>query len=212
MTAFWIWGSAALVYGLFRAWYDNWRGPLSAAEVEKYMHKAAEIAPQDATGSKTDSEILRKFLSEDDGGEFFMLNLVKVTPGMIAHPDTGEMMPGVKMLSLYSDPFIKRLFGRGGHPAIVGRKIAGYVDSWNVSPDPGWTIMGYMRYRSRRDLAELAFDPSFKDIHKYKLLGIAATFSFPTKPVIMAMISPRIWMGLVLALAAALVQIAALSV
>ncbi len=34
MTAVWIWVGAALAYLLFRAWYDNWRGPLTAAEVD----------------------------------------------------------------------------------------------------------------------------------------------------------------------------------
>ncbi len=35
--AWWIWPVAALLYVLFRAWYDNWRKPLSAQEVEHYL-------------------------------------------------------------------------------------------------------------------------------------------------------------------------------
>jgi hypothetical protein len=71
--------------------------------------------------------------------------------------------------------------------------------------------MGYMRYRSRRDMALLAFDPRFEAIHKFKILGIANTFSFPTQPVLMALVGPRIWVGLTIALIAALAHIAMLS-
>jgi hypothetical protein len=202
-----IWGAAALIYAAFRAWYDNWRGPLTLAEVDKFLARAVDRGAD----NKTDRAIIRKFLEDDDGREFIMLNLVKVTPGDVAHPDTGEMISGRKMLSLYSDPFVRRLFLHGGHPALVARKIAGYVDSWNVEPDPGWTIMGYMRYRSRRDMALLAFDPRFEAIHKFKILGIANTFSFPTQPVLMALVGPRIWVGLTIALMAALGHIAILS-
>jgi hypothetical protein len=70
--------------------------------------------------------------------------------------------------------------------------------------------MGYMRYRSRRDLMILATDPRFGDIHAFKILGTAETFSFPSRPIIMTLAGPRIWAGLVLALAASLVQIALL--
>jgi hypothetical protein len=36
------------------------------------------------------------------------------------------------------------------------------------------------------------------------------TFSFPTQPMMLALISPRVWVGLVIALVAALTQIAVL--
>ena len=33
MSGWMIWGSALALYVLFRLWYDNWRGPLSKAEI-----------------------------------------------------------------------------------------------------------------------------------------------------------------------------------
>ena len=33
----WLWAGAVAIYVWFRAWYDNWRGPLKAAEVEAFM-------------------------------------------------------------------------------------------------------------------------------------------------------------------------------
>jgi hypothetical protein len=204
-----IWLVAIALYGLFRAWYDNWRGPLTRGEIDHFM-ALAQARSETSGGGKTDLSIFRKFLEEDDGREFFMVNLVKIVPGQVADPDSGAMMSGAKMLSRYSNPFVKRLIGHGGHPALVSRKVAGYVDSWNVPPDPGWTILGFMRYRSRRDLAKLAFDPTFDGIHKYKLLGIEATYSFPSQPSVMLLVGPRIWVGLTLALVAALANLAAI--
>ncbi len=99
----------------------------------------------------------------------------------------------------------------GGHPALAARKIGGYVDAWHVEPDPGWTIMGYTRYRSRRDMAKLAIDPRFQSLHKFKIAGTAETFSFPTHPFLTLYIGPRIWVALTIALVAALTDLTILA-
>ena len=186
-TAIWI--VALLLYLAFRAWYDNWRGPMTKDEVAAFMAKARAIGGD----GNTDPATIERFLAEDDGREFFMLNLVKV-----ANPDA---------LRKYTQPFMRRLMMRGGHPAFAAQKLGGHIDSWNVPPDPDWTIVGYMRYRSRRDLADLAFNPAFAAIHKFKIEGISQTFSFPTRPFMMMMAGPRLWVGLVLALIAALADL-----
>lgn len=197
---------AALAYLLFRLWYDGVRGPLTPAEIE------AGLGRIDARGGSqgTDREAFRAFLEADDGREFVMLNLVKVMPGMARHPETGRDVPARSLLDHYSRHFIRRLMLRGGHPALVARKVGPYVDAWgDVQPDPGWSIMGYMRYRSRRDLLALAADPSFGPIHAYKALGTATTLSFPTQRLLSLYVGPRVWVGLLLALAAALVALGA---
>ena len=54
------------------------------------------------------------------------------------------------------------------------------MDSWNTPPDPGWTLVGLMRYRSRRDMMKLAVYPRFLGGHVFKFAAITATFSFPS--------------------------------
>lgn len=202
-----IWIAVLLLYLLFRGWYDNWRGALTPREIEAFMEKARASGADELN----DLGIIRKFLEEDDGREFVMLNLVRVAPGLVPDPVTGTPTEGGKLLSRYTNPFMRKLFLRGGHPALAARKIGGYVDAWHVPPDPGWTIMGYMRYRSRRDLMKLASDPQFRALHQFKVAGTAETFSFPTRPIIRLFVGPRVWVALVLALAAALAHIAILS-
>jgi hypothetical protein len=207
MTGVWIWLGAALLYGAFRLWYDNWRGPLTAAEVDDFVARLA----QSPGAAVNDMATLRAFLSQDDGREFFMLNLVRLNPERVAHPGTGELMPAAQAVQSYMKQFFPLLVRRAGHPAILARPIGGYVDFWNVAADPGWSFIGYMRYRSRRDMAILATDPRFMAAHPFKIIAMPTTFSFPTAPRLMLVIGPRLWVGLVLALGAALIHLGVLA-
>ncbi|MEN9718941.1 MAG: hypothetical protein RIQ99_1819 [Pseudomonadota bacterium] len=207
MTGGMIWGGAAVLYVLFRLWYDNWRGPLTKAEIDAFFDTV-----RGKFEGGNDPEVLRSFLEADDGKEFVMLNLVRIEPGMVPDPQTGEPVTGHSMMRRYSDPFVRRLMRRGGHPGMVGRKVGPYIDAWNVEGDPGWSIFGLMRYRSRRDMVRMAADPLFRDVHPYKLLGIPVTFSFPTQRQVSIFAGPRVTVALVLALAAALLHLATLTV
>lgn len=207
---YWIWGIAALLYVGFLAWYVNWRGPLTAAEVSAYMARI-EALNSHAT-NRNDLAVFRKFLSEDDGQEFYMLNLVRIAPGKIASPGSGELKPAREVLEGYTNVFIPALMARAGHPAVVARKVGGYVDAWGVEPDPGWTIVGYMRYRSRRDVAELVSDPRFGGAHDFKFAAMPQTFSFPTQPMILVFMKPTYFVGLIFALIAALAHLGLLTV
>jgi hypothetical protein len=162
-------------------------------------------------GTGNSPEVLRAFLEADDGREFVMLNLVKAQMEQVEDPKTGHMVQGFDLLKRYSQRFMPVLFRNGGHPAMVGRKVGGYIDAWNTEADPDWTIFGLMRYRSRRDMIKLVTDPAFMEGHPDKLLGTLATFSFPTQRVLSLYLSPRITVALVLALIAALGHLALLT-
>jgi hypothetical protein len=201
--AWWVWPVALILYVFFRAWYDNWRGPLNAPEVEHYLHRV-----QTAPGAEhTDPEVLRQFLSRDDGREFVMCNLVRLQPQEVLHPLTGVMTQPRELLQEYFRPFVLTLFMHGGHPLLASRKVAGYIDAWNVAPDPGWTMVGMMRYRSRRDMMELTLDPRFTNAYPFKAAAVEQTYSFPTQVLSTMALGPRSVVALVLALLAALVHL-----
>ncbi|MFY8081493.1 MAG: hypothetical protein ACOVN1_11525, partial [Limnohabitans sp.] len=136
----WAWPVALLAYIFFRAWYDNWRGPLSAEEIEKFMNITANLPGP----HHTDRAVLREFLEADDGKEFVMCNLVKLFPHPVAHPFTGAPTPAQDLLQEYVKQFVGVLLSGGGHPVVAGRKVAGYIDAWNAPPDPGWSVAGMM--------------------------------------------------------------------
>jgi len=204
MGALSIWLAAALAYAGFRLWYDNWRGKLGADEIDRYV-----TALRGTPGAEVnDLDTLRRFFETDDGREFYMLNLVKIAPGQVPHPKTGAPTRADALMREYIRAFLPVLIRRGGHPALQAAKVGGYIDAWNVPPDPGWSIVGLMRYRSRRDMAELATDPRFTAAHPFKIAAIPVTASFPTRPSFALLLGPRIWVALVLSLAAALLQLA----
>jgi hypothetical protein len=98
----------------------------------------------------------------------------------------------------------------GGHPRVGSRKVAGYVHSWNVPPDPGWTMAGMMRYRSRRDMLELTVDPRFMIAYPFKAAAVEQTYSFPTQVLSTMVLRPRSGVALDLTLMAALIHLVSL--
>jgi hypothetical protein len=206
MSGLWIWAIAVLLYGAFWFWYVGLPRPLTLAEIDAHLASVAasgmEIAPEQLAR-------LRAFLEADDGREFFMLNLVRINQGPVLAPGSTEPSDARSVLDGYSRHFMPALFRRAGHPAFFGRAAGGYLEQWNVAPDPGWSFGAAIRYRSRRDMIELVIDPRFANAHEFKAAAIATTFAFPTSPGFV-MIGPKIWVGLVLALLAALAQLALL--
>jgi len=203
MHAGWIWGAALLLYGAFSLWYNNLRGPLGPEEIERFLERAQAQSSVEPDRLAT----LRRFLEADDGGEFFMLNLVRLQPGPVATPGSGEPQHARRVLAGYTGHFMPALFARAGHPALFGRAAGGYLEEWGVAPDPGWSFAGVIRYRSRRDMIELATDPAFEPAHVFKVAAMASTLAFPLRPAFVVA-GPRVWLALGLALLAALGQLA----
>lgn len=198
----WIWAAAGILYLAFAAWYFNWSEPLTSTEVDAYMSAFHETKGT----ANTDAKIFRKFLDEDDGREFVMQNLVRFHTDKIPHPISGEPTNPRKVLNGYFGPFSSALFKRAGHPVIASQKVGGYIDSWSTAADPNWDLVSLIRYRSRRDLAELIVDPFFEDIHVFKNAAIEQTASFPTQTAVSFFLSPKFFVPLLLLLSASLVQ------
>ena len=203
MTTLAVWLGALALYGGFWSWYVGFRPRLTKAEVDDYLARLApEVAVLDGDAERRDR--MRAFLESDDGGEFFMVNLIRLQPEPVRGPGGEPPAPAADVLARYTGPFLRALFRRGGHPALGGRAAAGYLEAWGVEKNPGWSFAGIIRYRSRRDLIELATSPMFAPIHGYKHAGIANTLAFPIAPARL-FFSPRVVAALALALAASLV-------
>lgn len=205
--ALYIWGAAIVMYGLFRLWYDGLRKPLSEAEIAHYL-ELMEVASEGGLASD-DRSTARRFMEEDDGKEFIMVNLVEFNPSPVSHPDTGKPTKAGALLQEYTGPFLASILKRACHPVIGMRAVGGYLESWNTPADPGWHMAGLVRYRSRRDmLLSSVASESFADVHKYKIAAMAQTYAFPAQTQAALYLSPRGSVALVLALGAALLQLA----
>jgi hypothetical protein len=203
MSLLWIWIGALVLYGVFELWYGNWSGPLSRKEIDDYM---ARIEAGSENLDPQRRATVRRFLEADDGGEFFMANLVRFPSEPVTDPRTGEPRPAAQVLRGYTDRFMPALLRRAGHPVFVGRAAGGYVEHWGVEPDPGWSMVGVLRYRSRRDMIELATAPAFAPAHAFKIAAMSHTLAFPLAPGF-SVLGPRVWLALLLGLLAALGQL-----
>lgn len=193
ITATTVWGAAALIYALFWVWYVGLKGKLSATEVEQYMQRF------EATGLAPDRlENLHHFMANDDGREWFMINLLELK---------SPKRESAKLLHSYSKIFLGGLLKRAGHPFFVANAKAKNIENLHCEHADNWTSTGIIRYRSRRDLAEMLLDTFGSDHHANKLASLEKTLAFPaTTDVLMG--SPRVLVAMGLALIAALTQIA----
>ena len=196
----WIW--VPVVYGVFSLWYFNWQGPVTQQEIDEYLNGFSELE----ANKNTESSVIRKFLEDDDGKEFAMLNLIQVHKDKVPHPVTGEELKPQTLLSNYFRSFAFASLKRGGHPVLQARTAGGNIDSWNADDNVGFSVTSMMRYKSRRDLIELLIDPEFADSHLYKLAAIDRTISYPTQTMLSLSLRPPVSVLLVLLLFASMAQ------
>ncbi|MFQ5416094.1 MAG: hypothetical protein ACE5FL_03490 [Myxococcota bacterium] len=207
MYGIWIWAAAVLLYGGFSLWYNGWRAPLTHDEVEHYMERL--LATPEAVPDSARAAAARAFLESDDGKEFFMVNLIRLHPEPVELPGSSERKPAAEVLGRYTGYVMSELAKRAGHPAFAAPAVGGNIEEWGIEAGPGWTFSGVIRYRSRRDMIELATDPRFTPAHAFKVAAIANTFAFPSAPA-MIPLGPRLVVGLGLALFAALIHLSIL--
>ena len=189
-----VWGSLVLIWGLFAFWYTSFGGPLTDAEVAHYMKQAQQ-------GGRTAEELtaLRYFLENDTGDDFVMVNVIEMNqvPTPVAGVDPADSSSDV--LNKYMAYMWPALLTRACHPVIFGTAAAPALDLWGLDDAEVWSQAAFMRYRSRRDMLEIASNPDFQGPHEFKIAAIAKTVAFPADPWLSAG-DPRLLLGLILAI------------
>ena len=188
-----LWITGALVYAGFLVWYDGWHEPLGDGDVDRVMQAVEQM--EIYRGNDAIKARLRSFLEADDGREFFMVNLLsyRAVPQAFEGMRAGETPQEV--MRRYSGAFMPAILGRAGWMVSGGRAAAADLEHWGVETDRDWEYYGLIRYRSRRDLAEVIIDPAFHDIHPYKFAALEATRAFPVSPALVPL-SPRLVVAL----------------
>ena len=116
MHPLWIWIGALVFYGAFLFWYGNWSGPLTPAEIDGFVARL-EASAEDATPERLAT--VRRFLEADDGGEFFMANLMRLPADPIADPKTGASRPAADVLRVYTGLLHARAAAPGGSSRLL---------------------------------------------------------------------------------------------
>ena len=187
-----IWIIALSLYALFWLWYCGVKGRLSKHEVEIF------ISSFEAKGLSERALLnIREFLEQDDGREFFMVNLFE-----IKSPKSESQ----KLLMGYFKKFMSGMIPRGGHPLFLAKAAAKNIENLNCEHADNWSSVGIIRYRSRRDFAQIVLNTFGSEHHTDKLLSLKKTLAFPSTTTLFFG-SPKIIIALVLGLAAAVTQV-----
>ena len=186
-----LWALLAALYLAFRLWYDGGGGPLTPDEVRHYV---AVLEERGADPARIES--VRAFLASDTGSDFVMANFIEFRE----RPDSE------KELDRYMAHMLPALLKRACHPVLAGPVAARALDHWGLDGGEDWSMVGLVRYRSRRDMIEIATDPAFRDAHRHKTAAMERTIAIPTEPSL-ELGSPRWLAALVLATAGALLQL-----
>ena len=196
------WLMLASLYAGFRLWYDGGGPPLTADEVARYT------AILEQRGAEPEQlAAVREFLASDPGGDFVMANLIRFRDAPLA---VGDVKPGEssqQALDRYMAHMVPALLRRACHPVLVGPVVGRAVEAWGIQAAEPWSLAGLVRYRSRRDMIEIATDPAFGDAHLYKQAAMDQTIAVPVEP-FFSLASPRWLVALLLVAIGALGQLA----
>jgi len=175
----WIWGVVIVLYAAFFGWYTSFGGPLTDEEIAHYIGlMESSEPPPPAEGLAR----VRAFMEEDTGDDFVMVNVIDMydTPLQIDGVEPGETSEQV--LGKYMAYMYPALFSRASHPVLAGQAANTAMDLMNADGMESWTQGAGMRYRSRRDLFEIATNPAFAGSHEFKVAGMRKTIAFPIDP------------------------------
>ncbi len=173
------WAVLGVLYLAFFSWYTSFGGPLTDAEVEHCMVLMKENDPDASPELQT---ILREFLESDTGDDFVMWNNIDMreTPLQVEGVEPGETSSEV--MDKYMEYMWPALFARACHPVILGRAASRAPEMFGIAGVRHWTEGSAMRYRSRRDMLEIATNPGFQGSHEFKIAALNKTFAFPIDP------------------------------
>jgi hypothetical protein len=192
MTWF-IFAGAGLFYAAFWSWYVGFGHKMSPAKIERVLTELKRVEL-----TEEQHENFRNFFETDDGKEFVMVNALHFKK---------PVLESQKLFSKYSAAFRDPLIKRAGHPVVMATAAARNIENVNCDQADDWSVGAVVRYRSRADFAEIALLFAGSENHQDKLDAMEKTFAFPASPRFM-MGGPRVIVGLVLALGAALSALA----
>ena len=155
-------GVAVFILMALMYWYQWSARTLTLSEVDAYM--ATIEAQTQNPGPRHDLPALRKFLEEDDGKPIYTANMY-VFNEVADYPDhSGFSGTGEEAFDRFSSVVISLMTKRGSHPV--------YGSRWADEANSKWDRIVIVRYRSRRDLADLFATDAYAEasLHKWASL------------------------------------------
>ena len=187
------------LYGLFLLWQNRWFSkPLTLAEVDSYLAKL-EADDSEKETADMDEASFHAFLRADDGKPFYMVNLMQYRE-KAHYPDGShpEVKTGQQANALYGKAVVKELLKRGSYPVFLSRKLANLYHAGEGTDF--FEEVAIVRYRSRRDLLEMATSEKFRAAEPHKWASMEKTVVVPSRKIIL--LDPSVLVPALLLLAA----------
>ena len=195
-----LWLVPALLYALFFYWYTDFGGPLSDAEVDRFLTTLK------SNGSNPEVIAFSgKFARQDTGDQFLMVNNIDMneSPPDVEGAEPGER--GSDLMARYMEHMIPALLSRASHPVFMGSAVYPAMDLVGIEGAENWDQAALFRYRSRRAFLEIVSNPAFRGKHHFKTAALEKTIAYPTESTLY-LGDPRLLLGLILLAMTALID------
>lgn len=195
-----LWLVPALLYALFFYWYTDFGGPLSDAEVDRFLTTLK------SNGSNPEViAFIGKFARQDTGDQFLMVNNIDMneSPPDVEGAEPGES--GSDLMARYMEHMIPALLSRASHPVFMGSAVYPAMDLVGIEGAENWDQAALFRYRSRRAFLEIVSNPAFRGKHHFKTAALEKTIAYPTESTLY-LGDPRLLLGLILLAMTALID------
>jgi len=186
----WIWlVLLGAVYAGFWHWYGGNGDPLSQEEGMAMLNRVEQVhgVKLDDAPEGSISRNLRAMLPNDDGKEFYAVNLETRAQGPKA----------VEAEAKYAAIVMPLLLERGGHPVFLSERAGLMLGTFGNQVDR----VAVVRYRSLRDLIDMIGDERMLEGNAFKTASLAHTEVFITRPTI-TFVQMRVMVAMLLGLIA----------
>ena len=180
----WI-GFLALVFFGFSAWYGGNRKPISPEDGAALIAEIRANYGSEDENERGFAENMVAMVADDDGKEFYAVNLEQLKTGEAARAADRA----------YARTVMPLLFKRASHPVFVSQRAGLMLGEYGEQVDR----VAVVRYRSLRDLLTMTLEPTMIAGSDDKFLSLDHTEVFITRPSI-TFVHVRLGLALILLL------------
>ena len=179
MKRSYIWITGFVLYGLFFSWYTSFEEPMTEKEISVVLERAKSLGR-----SEQNLATLENFMRTDTGNDFIMVNLLDMNESPPELPATGPGASTSDLIAHYMEHMYPAQFKRACHPVFFGQSVSNALDLSGIEGAAHWDQGALFRYRSRRDVIEIATNPAFNERHDYKMAALTKTIAVPVEPLL----------------------------
>lgn len=179
--------SLATAFTVFCLWYGGNGKPISPEEGASLLMRLEQAYQNSPANEGTFIENIREMIPNDDGKEFYAVNLEKLKNGTAA--DEAD--------AAYTSIVMPLLFKRASHPVFVSERAGLMLGDYGREVDR----VAVVRYRSLKDLISMTLEPTMVNGSYHKFDALVHTEVLITRPIV-TFVHVRLTLGLILILVA----------